>query len=551
MCWKGAIGTFWHDTLNRRNVMNQLQKQLHAIKEYWTSRSKKQKMFFVGGLVSLVTLISLVTFFATRTTLEPLYSNLSAAETGAIKESLDARGIVSEIADNGTTILVPKESIDTLKVELAAEGIPNSGSIDYSFFSQNAGIGMTENEFNVMKLDAMQTELANLMKGIEGINDAKVMINLPEKGIFVTDASEAASASIVLNTKPGYEFEESQIKALYHLVSKSVPNLPTDNIVITNQNFEYFDLNNQENSSGSTFAAQNDIKKQIERDVQRQVQSMLGTLMGQDKVAVIVTADVDFTQENREENLVTPVDEENMEGIAASAQKITETFTGDAADVGGEPVTEDAADSLGTGYLEGATGTGDYERIEETINYEVNKIRKEIVESPYKIRDLGIQVMVEPPTADDPTTLPQERVDDITQMLASIVRTSIDKTTVDGELTDEAIQDKILVSVQPFNGKVEFEETQTASIPWWVYAIGGVLLATIIVLIILFMRARKKKAQVEEAVAFDNYTPISIRDLDEDKEETEGSLRKKQLEKMAKEKPEDFAKLLRSWIAED
>lgn len=551
MCWKGAIGTFWHDTLNRRNVMNQLQKQLHAIKEYWTSRSKKQKMFFVGGLVSLVTLISLVTFFATRTTLEPLYSNLSAAETGAIKESLDARGIVSEIADNGTTILVPKESIDTLKVELAAEGIPNSGSIDYSFFSQNAGIGMTENEFNVMKLDAMQTELANLMKGIEGINDAKVMINLPEKGIFVTDASEAASASIVLNTKPGYEFEESQIKALYHLVSKSVPNLPTDNIVITNQNFEYFDLNNEENSSGSTFAAQNDIKKQIERDVQRQVQSMLGTLMGQDKVAVIVTADVDFTQENREENLVTPVDEENMEGIAASAQKITETFTGDAADVGGEPVTEDAADSLGTGYLEGATGTGDYERIEETINYEVNKIRKEIVESPYKIRDLGIQVMVEPPTADDPTTLPQERVDDITQMLASIVRTSIDKTTVDGELTDEAIQDKILVSVQPFNGKVEFEETQTASIPWWVYAIGGVLLATIIVLIILFMRARKKKAQVEEAAAFDNYTPISIRDLDEDKEETEGSLRKKQLEKMAKEKPEDFAKLLRSWIAED
>ena len=44
---------------------------------------------------------------------------------------------------------------------------------------------------------------------------------------------------------------------------------------------------------------------------------------------------------------------------------------------------------------------GDYERIEETINNEVNRIRKEIVESPYKIRDIGIQVMVEPPVADD------------------------------------------------------------------------------------------------------------------------------------------------------
>ena len=31
---------------------------------------------------------------------------------------------------------------------------------------------------------------------------------------------------------------------------------------------------------------------------------MLGTLIGQDKVVVSVTADIDFTQENREENLV-------------------------------------------------------------------------------------------------------------------------------------------------------------------------------------------------------------------------------------------------------
>ena len=92
-----------------------------------------------------------------------------------------------------------------------------------------------------------------------------------------------ASASIVLNTKPGYEFEQNQIKALYQLVSKSVPNLPTDNIVIMNQNFEYFDLNNKNNSSGSIFANQQEVKKEIERDIQRQVQSMLGTIMGKIK----------------------------------------------------------------------------------------------------------------------------------------------------------------------------------------------------------------------------------------------------------------------------
>ena len=40
--------------------------------------------------------------------------------------------------------------VDTLMVELAAEGIPKSGSIDYSFFSENASFGMTDNEFNVL-----------------------------------------------------------------------------------------------------------------------------------------------------------------------------------------------------------------------------------------------------------------------------------------------------------------------------------------------------------------------------------------------------------------
>jgi flagellar M-ring protein FliF len=44
--------------------------------------------------------------------------------------------------------------------------------------------------------------------------------------------------------------------------------------------------------------------------------------------------------------------------------------------------------------------------------------------------------------------------------------------------------------------------------------------------------------------------PIDVPDVNEE-HETESSMRRKQLEKMAKEKPEDFAKLLRTWIAEE
>ncbi|MEK1828739.1 hypothetical protein AAAC51_06050 [Priestia megaterium] len=68
----------------------------------------------------------------------------------------------------------------------------------------------------------------------------------------------------MLNTKAGYKFDDQQIKSLYHLVSKSVPNLPTDNIVIMNQYFEYFDLKgNETNSASSSFASQNEAKKKL------------------------------------------------------------------------------------------------------------------------------------------------------------------------------------------------------------------------------------------------------------------------------------------------
>src|SRR5690625_6941079 len=113
----------------------------------------------------------------------------------------------------------------------------------------------------MMKLDAMKTELANLMKGIEDINDAKVLINLPEESVFVSEASSEASASIILHTKLGYEFEDRQIESLYHLVSKAVPNLEPENIVIRNQHLEFFDI-----ASSGSYEDEYSYQKSIKKD---------------------------------------------------------------------------------------------------------------------------------------------------------------------------------------------------------------------------------------------------------------------------------------------
>lgn len=517
------------------------------ITTFWKSRTRGQKGTIIGGFLGVIVLAAVLTFFLTRTEMVPLYSEVTPSEVGRIKENLDSKGIPNEIAVGGTSILVPKEQKDTLLVQMAAEGFPQSGMIDYSFFSQNAGFGMTDNEFNVLKLATTQTELANLIKSVEGVKEAKVMITLPEEGVFLSQSNETASASIVLNTEPGYQFSETQIASLYNLVSKSIPNLSTEDIVIRNQFLEYFDLQQANGTGGTTVTDQMTLKKTIERDLQRQVQTMLGTLMGQDKVVVSITTDIDFKQENREENLVEPVDVENMAGIEISAQRISETFTGNNPVAGGTPQGEDATDNF-TNYVEGTTADGDYERSEDTINNEVNRIRKEIVESPYKIRDIGIQVMVEPPDAEDVASLPDDIRGDIEQMLATIVRTSIDKGV--GELTEEQVEDKIVVSVQELRGKTSVAEVSSPTIPWWIYVIGGILLVSIILLVISLLRSRRSDEEEELLIVEEAREIPKVDDINNEKE-TESTLRRKQLEKMAKDKPEEFAKLLRTWIAED
>ncbi len=67
----------------------------------------------------------------------------------------------------------------------------------------------------------------------------------------------------------------------------------------------------------------------------------------------------------------------------------------------------------------------------------------------------------------------------------------------------------------------------------------------------MFFRNRRKAEELEEELIMEEQ--LATFDVDDinNELETEGTVRRKQLEKMAKEKPEEFAKLLRTWIAEE
>ena len=291
-------------------------------------------------------------------------------------------------------------------MSLAAEGIPKSGNVNYSIFSENMGMGMTDKQFDIVERDAMQNELSYLIEQIGGIQQSKVMITLPKDSVWLNEEGETATASVVLTRNPGYQLDQSQINGLYHLISKSVPNLPVENIVVMDENGASFDYNNegQVDTTLSAFQEQQEIRKGIEKDMQQELQQMLGMILGQDKVVVSVVSSIDFTKENRVEDLVEPVDKETGEGIDISIEKIMETYAGDPEAATGGTGTDEGEIPNYNADDPNAQGNGSYEKVEDRINREVNRIHKEIVESPYVIDDITINVGVEPPVPNDATT---------------------------------------------------------------------------------------------------------------------------------------------------
>ncbi|WP_033541481.1 flagellar basal-body MS-ring/collar protein FliF [Planococcus sp. CAU13] len=534
--------------------------------ETWGNISPKIKWTIIGSFFITFLLLLFFVFLGSKSDMTPLYSNLDPAETGEIKAAIESQGILAEVSSDGKTISVPAEQVANLKVSLAAEGIPKNGNVNYSIFSDNMGLGMTDRHFDVVERDAMQNELAMLIRQIDGVTDANVMITLPKENVWLTDDEQVATASVVIQGAPSFQMDQKQINGLFHLISKSVPSLPSDQIVIMDQNGQTFTMEDETpaDTALSVYQQQRDIKRDIEQDIQKELQQMLGLLLGRDKVVVSVMASVDFTKEKREEQLVEAVNEETGEGIDISVERIVESYSSEGAEV------EEAA---GTGESEvanypatGAGGNSESERTEERINREVNRIHRQIEMSPYVIDDITINVGVEPPVPGNPDSLTLAMMGDIRNLLGNTVAAALSMNG--GDIDALALDDRISIFATEFQGKPVVEEVDPidnwfGQIPNSLLLVAGAAVALILIIgSLIFVLMRRKREVIEEDFGFDLFEqPVSAIESESMKaEEPEIDLsefdsrsnpKRKTIEKLAKGRPEDFTKLLRTWMSEE
>ncbi|MUT66350.1 flagellar basal-body MS-ring/collar protein FliF [Paenibacillus sp. NEAU-GSW1] len=511
------------------------------LKQFWSQMGKKQKIGLGASIGVLLLSIILLTYIFTRTDYELAFQNLDTTDAAAIMNYLDSSGISYELSNNGKSISVPSAVASRIKVDVGSQGLVQNGSMGFEAFSEGSSpFGGTENEFNVKYLNALNGEVQQLLNGMQGVESSNVLINLPEETVFLSpEEAERASASIMLKFTSGYRPSQKEVDGYYNLVKTAVPKLAVENITISSPQGELVSTEAGGIGAGATDAAddQFQIQRKYELELKKNIQQFLGPLVGENLV-ISVASSFNFDKKKSEEQLVRPLENNNNNGIILSEESSNSSSTNGSAQAGGVAGT---GETDVPGYTAAqSNGNSESEQSTSAINYDYNRINNLIESAPFTLKDLSISIGVEE------GKLNEQSLASVTTYLTSLVRAQLADSGQD--VNDDVLMNKkVSVIAQAFAENGGNGATSGLSTGWTI-GIGAAALAIIGALAVMLVRRRKQQA-VEQQLVMD--TPVKVEYPSLDFDATQDSQARKNLETLAKRKPEEFVNLLRTWLVDE
>lgn len=386
-----------------------------------------------------------------------LYSNLSDRDGGAIITALQAANIPYKFSDAGGAILVPAEQVHEMRLRLASQGLPKSGSVGFELMdNQKFGISQFAEQINYQR--ALEGELERTIESISSVKSARVHLAIPKPSVFVRD-KEAPSASVLVNLYPGRALDEGQVLAITHMVSSAVPDMPVKGVTILDQDGN---LLTQPSAGSGLDASQLKYRQQIERNTQQRIDAILSPLFGSGNAHSQVSADIDFSRSEQTSENYGPNGTPQQAAIRSQqSSTATEMSQAGASGVPGAlsnqpPQPASAPITAGNG-TPGVTTTPVSDRKDSTTNYELNKTVQHLEQPMGGIKRLSVAVVVNYLRVVDAkghATMQPVTADKLAQ---------VNQLVKDAMGFDAARGDSVNVVNSPFSADID----PAADLPWW------------------------------------------------------------------------------------
>lgn len=184
----------------------------------------------VGAAVVAGTLWAFVTLLG-KADYKTLYSGLSPSDAQSLARRLADKNVPYELASDGSSIRVPANQLDKARLNMAAEGMPQTGRLGFELFDKPNWSGSDFAE-KVNYQRALEGELERTIQTIGEIEAARVHLVLPHESLF-TEQEREAKASVVIRLRGGRLGDDAQ-EAITHLVASAVDNLKPENVTLIN-----------------------------------------------------------------------------------------------------------------------------------------------------------------------------------------------------------------------------------------------------------------------------------------------------------------------------
>ncbi|MFH0976138.1 MAG: flagellar basal-body MS-ring/collar protein FliF [Spirochaetota bacterium] len=562
-----------------------IKKLFNQLKDIFLKLDKTKKIISI--VVLAVVCISFIVLFSVSGTKADvvLFSELPSEDFGQVTKKLEELGF--RYKTTGTTsIFVHPDQREQMLTRLAQEnmipkGIPGWKLFDLSNWTE------TNREIDVKYMRALRDEIKKHIESLKNIDKADVEIAITQDELF-TEKDNPYTAAVTVHLAPGYDkLSKKEIKGIMYLVSRAVGGkLKPENVTVTDElgNIisEFDDDIDKAKAEFSLVESRRKIEEKARVQLLKDIRAGLERIYTPDRIQIVrlnMAFNWDVVSEDKEE--YTPIEMEPndptkpystrkvKDSFVISEKATSENFQGHGWNPQGPAGTES---NTPPGYKASDDQFSKYDKQENVRNYAVNKTLKKIQRDPYDITSLSVAIAIDgsqsmPRTADgeydlDPTKPPVQAAlsrDELKQA-ENIVKKSInfnegrgDQVAVENIMFDRTKQWQEVR--EDFIKKERIRKTLLAAL----IGVFALVLGIILFRFISRELARRRRMKEERlALEQQRMREAALRAAEEEGVDVELSLEEKarlELQKnavnLAKERPDEVAQLLKTWLAEE
>jgi flagellar M-ring protein FliF len=340
------------------------------------SLSLQQKIISVAAVVATLFVLGLIGQQVSKPTLSLLYADLESQTAGEVIARLDNLGVAYKV--QGSAIYADASRRDSLRLELAGEGLPRQDVVGYELFDNLNSFAMSSDMFDTAYWRAKEGELARTALALPNVRSARVHIG-QGAGRGLTARRQPATASVTVDASPSISAKNAL--ALQNIIGSAVPGLKPEDVAVIDTRAGLIagpgiDANSSVDASGELGRA---------AALKSELLDLLEARVGAGNVRVNVALDLETDRVNTTSRKFDP-----------DGRVVRSTTVSDRSDQSdGTTGAVTVASNLPEGAAGGGNSTSEQTQTSETTRYEISEILTTTESLPGKVTRMSVAVLLD------------------------------------------------------------------------------------------------------------------------------------------------------------